>query len=671
MARDSGLEIGDDGRQRVVIEGVCPEIDAGRFPIKRTTGDEVVVEADIFADGNDVLSALLLHRRYDAGKWTESPMEPLGNDRWRGSFRVGEPGRHLYTLMACVDHFETWRWGLEKKLQASQDVSLDLLVGADLLEGAAKRATGPVGQRMRKWVWGLRDGDVHPAEKSRLALSEEVAWQMGKLPDVAGATRYHKELVVVVDRAEARFSAWYEMFPRSSSPEPGRHGTFRDCEARLPYVASMGFDVLYLPPIHPIGRTNRKGKNNAPAARPDAPGSPWAIGSADGGHRAVHPELGTLDDFRRLVAKARQYGIEVALDLAFQCSPDPPYVAEHPEWFRLRPDGSVQYAENPPKKYEDIYPFDFGTERSDELWEELKSVVLFWIEQGVRIFRADNPHTKPFQFWEWLIAEIKEAHPDVIFLSEAFTRPRAMYRLAKLGFSQSYTYFAWRNTKAELTQYFTELAGKELSDFFRPSLWPNTPDILHEYLQLGGRPASIVRLVLAATLSASYGIYGPPFELGETRPREPGTEEYLDSEKYELRHWDLEHPDSLKGVISTVNAIRRENPALQRNDGLVFHDVGNDQLLCFSKRTEDPPNIVLVAVNLDPRYTQSGWVNLSLDRLGLSADETYQVHDLLGGGRYLWTGARNYVELNPHVLPAHIFRVRRRQPAGDAPDHYV
>jgi starch synthase (maltosyl-transferring) len=421
----------------------------------------------------------------------------------------------------------------------------------------------------------------------------------------------------------------------------------------------MGFDVLYLPPIHPVGHTHRKGKNGSPTAGPRDPGSPWAIGSEEGGHKAVHPQLGTLEDFHRFVDKAREHSMEVALDISFQCSPDHPYVREHPSWFRRRPDDTVQYAENPPKKYEDIYPFDFETEDWRELWEELKSIVLFWIAQGIRIFRVDNPHTKPFVFWEWLIDEIKRDHPDVILLSEAFTRPKIMYRLAKLGFSQSYTYFAWRNTKWEFSQYFTELTQTEVREYFRPNLWPNTPDILTEYLQSGGRPAFMTRLVLAATLGASYGIYGPAFELCENRPREPGSEEYLNSEKYEIKQWELDRPDSLKDLIARVNQIRRENPALQSDWSLVFHQVDNEQIICYSKRSEDLENVILVVVNLDPRYMQSGWVELALDELGLDGDESYQVHDLLTGARHRWQGRRNYVELNPHVVPAHVFRLER------------
>jgi len=464
----------------------------------------------------------------------------------------------------------------------------------------------------------------------------------------------------VVDPPKARFSAWYEMFPRSCSPRPGVHGTLAACEARLPYIAAMGFDVLYLPPIHPIGSTHRKGRNNSPVCEPGDPGSPWAIGAAAGGHTAVHPDLGTLEDFHSLLRQARSQGLEIAMDLAFQCSPDHPYVREHPEWFRRRPDGSIQYAENPPKKYEDIYPLDFECAERAALMDELKRVVLFWIDQGVRIFRVDNPHTKPLAFWEWLIGEVKTSHPEVIFLAEAFTRPKVMHRLAKSGFSQSYTYFAWRHTAWELKKYFSELTQTEVVEVFRPNLWPNTPDILTEYLQNGGRPAFAARLILAATLGANYGIYGPAFEVCEDRSRKPGSEEYLNSEKYEIRTWDIDSPDRLSELIARVNRIRRENPALHGDRSLRFHSVDNEQLICYSKHTADFSNVILTVVNLDPHHTHSGWLLLTLSELGLEADKPFQVHDLLSGARYLWNSDRNFIELNPRVMPAHIFRVRKK-----------
>jgi starch synthase (maltosyl-transferring) len=652
----------DTGRKRVIIEGVQPAIDAGRFPIKRTLNEWVGVEADIFADGHDLLSAVLCYRPAQQAHWTEVPMRPLGNDRWQGCFPVLQLGRYCYTVQAWVDPFATWHQALRKRVTAGQEVTVELLVGAELIEVASQRATGTDAAQLQEWVRLLRMAwESGCAEQAQLVLEDETLLRlMATYPDRRFATTYPREFPVVVDRDKARFSTWYEMFPRSCAPVPGQHGTFKDCAARLPYIAHMGFDVLYLPPIHPIGQMHRKGKNNAPVATADDPGSPWAIGSAAGGHTAVHPQLGTLADFRALVAKAQEYGIEIALDLAFQCAPDHPYVQEHPEWFRWRPDGTVQYAENPPKKYEDIYPFDFEIPHWQVLWEELKGVVCFWIEQGVRLFRVDNPHTKPLRFWEWLINEIKTSHPEVIFLAEAFTRPKVQYHLAKRGFAQSYTYFAWRHTKEELTRYFTELTRTEIQEYFRPHLWPNTPDILTEYLQHGGRPAFLVRLVLAATLGASYGIYGPAFELCEQRPRAEGSEEYLDAEKYEIRHWDLERPDSLQDVIARVNHIRRDNPALQSNQGLHFHPVDNPELLCYSKSTADGSNVVVVVVNLSPYQTHSGWVELQLDALGLDPLQPAQMHDELSNVRYLWHGARHYVELQPHVAPAHIFRVRHR-----------
>jgi starch synthase (maltosyl-transferring) len=659
------------GQARVIIERVKPEIDDGRFPIKRVIGERVVAEADILADGYDIISALLLYRRENHPEWAETPMEPLGNDRWRGSFVVAELGRHRYTVLAWIDRFKSWKWNLAKRLQAGQEVSAEFLVAAQLITEASKRAPKLERRNVREWVSTLRSIQVTEQPKIELALSQEVSGFMDKYADRRLAATYSKELVVVADRERARFSAWYEMFPRSCAMQPGSHGTFKDCEARLPYLAAMDFDVVYLPPIHPIGYTHRKGRGNNPVANPDDPGTPWAIGSQDGGHKSIHPRLGTMEDFQRFVAKAHQYGIEVALDIAFQCSPDHPYVKEHPEWFRWRPDNTVQYAENPPKKYEDIYPFDFETDNWRELWDELKSIVLFWIERGVRIFRVDNPHTKPFRFWEWLITDVKTAYPDTIFLSEAFTRPKVMYHLAKLGFTQSYTYFTWRNTKSELMQYFTELTQTEVREYFRFNLWPNTPDILTEYLQFGGRSAYMARLVLAATLGASYGIYGPACELCENYPSEPGSEEYLNSEKYEIKHWEIARPDSLKGFIARVNRIRRENPALQSDWNIRFHEVDNEQLICYSKRTNDLSNVILVVVNLDPHHTQSGYLEFPLDQLSTDPQKPYQMHDLLSDARYLWHGSRNYVELNPQMVPAHIFRMRRRVRTERDFDYYM
>lgn len=646
---------GTEPRVRAVIEGVKPQIDCGRLPIKRVVGDRVTVEADIFTDGHDALSARLLFRAQGDDEWHEAAMEPLVNDRWRGAFDVTALTNYSYTLEAWVDRFKSWREGLSKKVAAEQDVRLELIEGAELIAQAAKRARGSDAETLTAYAAALRAKEADAVEK---ALEEELAALMGKHADRRWAVRYDKELAVVVDSPLAGFSSWYEMFPRSCADQPGKHGTLADCMARLPYVAELEFSVLYLPPIHPIGRSYRKGKNGSLAAGPDDVGSPWAIGSEEGGHKSIHPLLGSLADFKQLVAKAREYEIEIALDIAYQCSPDHPYVKEHPEWFRKRPDGTIQYAENPPKKYQDIYPIDFETEDWRALWDELKSVLLFWCEQGVRIFRVDNPHTKAFRFWEWVIAEIKKDHPETIFLAEAFTRPKVMYRLAKLGFSQSYTYFTWRNTKAELTQYFTDMTRTDVAEFFRPNLWPNTPDILPEYLQAGGRPAFMSRLVLAATLGANYGIYGPAFELCVNAPREPGSEEYLDSEKYQIKNWNIDSSDSLRGFIARVNQIRKANPALHHNRSLRFYTVDNDEIICFAKHTDDPGNFIVVAVNLDPHHMQSGWVELPLAELGLDPTKPFQMHDLLTDARYLWHGPRNYLSLSPASVPAHIFRVR-------------
>ena len=648
-------------RQRVVIENVSPEIEGGRFPVKRTVGQAVRVEADIHTDGHDLIAAFLLHREEGRLTYSETPMTPTGNDRWTAAFPVAAVGRTVYTLQAWVARFLSWQRDLSKKMEAGQEISVDLLVGVALAEAAAKRARGADRRKLLVFARSIRPGETRGVpECAAAALDGKLGALADRYPDRTLVTRYGRELPVVVDRERARFSAWYELFPRSCSAEPGRHGTFKDVEERLPYVASMGFDVLYLPPIHPIGRTNRKGRNNATVARPEDVGSPWAIGAAEGGHKAVHPQLGTVEEFGELLRSAREHGIEVAMDIAFQCSPDHPYVAEHPEWFRMRPDGTVQYAENPPKKYEDIIPFDFDSPHWLGLWEELKSVVLFWAGHGVRIFRVDNPHTKPFAFWEWLISEVKREHPDAIFLAEAFTRPKVMSRLAKAGFTQSYTYFTWRNTKPEIEDYFRGLTQTEAREYFRPNLWPNTPDILTEHLQYGGRPAFMARLVLAATLGASYGIYGPAFELCEHEATAPGREEYLDSEKYEIRSWDTGRADSLREFIALVNRIRRESPALQSDDNLRFHPVDNDQLIAYSKSAEDGSGTILVVVNLDPRHTQSGWVELPLEEFGLGDAAPFQGHDLLSGARFLWQGRRFYVALDPSAVPAHIIRLRRK-----------
>jgi starch synthase (maltosyl-transferring) len=649
-------EVGPAPPSRVVIADVQPQVDGGRYAVKRVVGEPVEVVATIIAEGHDVLAGRLLYRQVGEAAWRSVALAPEVNDRWVARFVPTAVGRWEYGVEAWVDHFATWRRGLARKVEAGQDVDVELREGVALLRAAAARAQGADAGWLTAQAGALGGDD--PAARIAAALSPALAETMARHPDRDRAASLGVALPLVVERPLAAFGAWYECFPRSTSPEPGRHGTLRDLMARLPYVADMGFDVLYLPPIHPIGHTHRKGRNNTLVAQPGDPGSPWAIGSPAGGHTAIHPELGTLDDFDALVARAKDLHLEIALDLAFQCSPDHPWVHEHPEWFRHRPDGTIQYAENPPKKYQDIVPFDFEGPAWTALWAALRDVVLFWIDRGVTVFRVDNPHTKPFAFWEWLIAAVRERHPDTIFLSEAFTRPAVMQHLAKVGFSQSYTYFTWRNTRSELVTYLTELTQTPVREYMRPNLFANTPDILHEYLQTGGRGAHAIRLVLAATLAGSYGIYGPPFELAEATAL-PGTEEYQDSEKFEVRHWDLAAPHSLRPLVTLVNRIRRENPAFRNVRGLRFVPTDNEALLAYVRATPDGSNQVVVVVTLDPHHPQSGWIDLPLDPLGVAGDRTYQVEDLLGGGRYLWQGGRNFVSLDPRGLPAHVFRVHQ------------
>jgi starch synthase (maltosyl-transferring) len=661
---------------RPVIGAISPQVDGGRRPAKAAVGDAVVVEADVFADGHDVLVCALRFRHDEALQWTSASMEPRGNDRWQARFDVTTMGAYRFVVDARVDAFMTWRRDLRVRIDAGQDVAVELLVGAQLVDAAAPRAEGSD----RDHLWAAAAHLRSPA-----GLEHEVSWagattldelvfshELTRLMNVHGESdrsATSEVFTVAAEREKARFSTWYEMFPRSASPDHLRHGTFADVRAKLPYVAHMGFDVLYLPPIHPIGWTGRKGPDGATQAGPDDPGSPWAIGSAEGGHESVHPELGTLAEFRDLVTAAAARGIEVAIDLAFQASPDHPWVKEHPEWFRHLPDGSIRYAENPPKRYEDIYPLDFDSEDWQGLWAELLGVVRFWIGQGVKVFRVDNPHTKPFAFWEWMIRTVRMENPEVMFLSEAFTRPRVMEQLAKVGFTQSYTYFTWRTTKWELETYMDELTRPEIAAYFRPNFWPNTPDILTETLQNGGRTAFLSRLLLAATLSASYGIYGPPFELQEHIARSPGSEEYLHSEKYEVRSWDLSRPDSLSEFVARVNKIRRDHRALQFNDALQFHYVDNEQIIAYSKVRAVPPqeqsmeglgrDVIVTVASLDNRGVQSGWVELDLAALGVDPGRPYVMHDLLTGAQYQWQGSHNFVMLDPSGLAAHLFSLEQ------------
>lgn len=652
-----------DGRVRAVIERVTPVVDGGRFAAKRIVGDRVEVQADCFADGHDVVACTLSWRRAGAAQWKNARMTSRGNDRWQAGFVVDALGRWEYTVSAWVDPFLTWQHDFARRVDAA-DLRVAALSGAALIEEAAQRVPkASDAKRLLAWAAELAQAaerGARPDELRRIGTDAGRSAIADRHPDLRHAHAWPQTLGVTVERERARFSAWYEFFPRSASADPARHGTFADCEAWLPYVKQMGFDVLYVPPIHPIGRSRRKGRNNTLDAQQDDVGSPWAIGAAEGGHTAIHGELGTLADFRRLVQRAAELEIDVALDLAFQCAPDHPWVAEHPEWFRKRADGSIQYAENPPKKYQDIYPFDFETPQWRELWLALAGVIEHWIAQGVRIFRVDNPHTKAFPFWEWAIARVRASHPDVIFLSEAFTRPRVMHRLAKLGFSQSYTYFTWRNTKDELTEYFTELTAGAGREYFRPNAWPNTPDILPAALQYGGRPMFMARVALAATLAASYGIYGPAFELLEHRALRAGGEEYLDSEKFERRVWDRNQPDSLADFIAVLNRARRDNPALQSDAGLRFLDIDNEQLIAYAKATPDGANVVVCVVNLDPHHAQSGWLTLDMAAFGLEPKQAYQMRDLISNAHFLWHGARNFVALDPERSPVHLMQLRAR-----------
>jgi starch synthase (maltosyl-transferring) len=660
---------GGKERRRVQIESVQPKINGGRFPVKRIVEDIVNVEADIFVDGSHELSAVLLYRMEAKAKWSETPMEHSKNDRWLGKFKVSETGLWKFNIAAWIDHFKTWQRDFKKRVAAEQDVKVDLLIGLELINKVLPAASPKDKEKLTKIIEKMKD-KRNKAEANKAALSDELSKLMARYPDRSKAVTY-KEISVIVDPKIARFGAWYELFPRSTSLTPGKHGTFKDVIARLQYVADMGFNVLYLPPVHPIGSTFRKGKNNSTVAEKGAVGSPWAIGNKEGGHYDIAPELGTLEDFRELVKKAGEHGIQIALDIAYQCAPDHPYVKQHPEWFRKRPDGTIQYAENPPKKYQDIYPIDFETEDWQALWEELKNIMSFWVKQGVKIFRVDNPHTKDLSFWEWALAEIKKEDPDVIFLAEAFTRPKLLYRLAKLGFSQSYNYFPWRNTKWELTEFMTELTKTEPKEFFRANLWINTPDILTEYLQIGGPAAFKARLILAATLGANYGIYGPAFELCDNKPHGAKSEEYLDSEKYEIKQWDIHSPDSLKPLITQINQIRNNNVVLQNDLNLEFYPVDNENLICYGKHNEDFSEILIIVVNLDTQWAQSGWIELPLEKFGIPETKPYQVHDLLSGDRYLWNGPRNFIKLDPEEKTAHIFKLRRYQRTEKNFDYYL
>ncbi len=690
MTSKAGPQAAIGDRRRVVICDVVPQVDGGEVSIKRVIGDSVNVEANIFADGHDELAFVLLYKRAGDSVWRESEMAGLGNDRWQGSFAVDEIGRWQYSIQAWIDRFGTWQERLKKLADAGQ-LSKDSLVtefqfGAALVSDAAEEAEcfAALGDSASESLPGADKGAiqlvewaemlVNPKERSEdqlaLALSSELRQVVYQYQPRRFATTFGRELSVVVDRPLAKFAAWYEVFPRSCASKPGQHGTLADLIARLPLMADMGFDLVYLPPIHPIGMTGRKGRDGSLKAGVNDPGSPWAIGSKDGGHKSIHPQLGNFSDFRKLLLAADDLGLEIALDIALQCSPDHPYVREHPDWFVRRADGTFQTAENPPKKYEDIYQLDFESADVKALWHEVKSIFDFWINKGVRVFRVDNPHTKPLAFWRWLIERIKDKNPDVLFLSEAFTRPAMMHELAKAGFSLSYTYFTWRNTKSEVADYFTELNQGPAREYFRPSVWPNTPDILHAYLQEGGPGAFEARFILAATLAGNYGIFGSSFEMTQGQARSGNSEEYAHSEKYEIRNWDWDLTAGLRPLIAKVNGIRRDNQAFAAGGDLTFHRIDNDQLICYSRAAlsngvED--NAILVIVNIDSKSTQAGWTDLDKASLGLTQGEEFWVDDLLTGKSYQWTGARNFVELNPDHATAHIFRIRRLGVSPEAP----
>jgi starch synthase (maltosyl-transferring) len=642
---------------RLVIENLSPQLDGGRYPIKRLLGKVVDVGVNIFKDGHDLIAAHILYRQASTGEYRSAPLTyHFDVDRWFGSFKPDRLGRWEYTVEAWPDRYGTFRSDLGKRLNAGQDVRSELLEGADILLKLSRFLKGDAGRRIKEAAQKLADPSLSLEERLRVAFADDVL-ETVRVPLLPGDATRLSPLPLIVDRTEAGFSAWYELFPRSQGKVPGKHGTFADTAVRLPEIAAMGFDVIYLPPIHPIGVTHRKGRNNSVTCEPRDVGCPWAIGGEEGGHDAVHPELGSIEDFDQLVKEAAELGIEIALDYALQCSPDHPWVKSHPNWFFVRPDGTLRYAENPPKKYEDIYPINFWSDDRENLWKACRDVVLYWVSHGVKIFRVDNPHTKPLAFWEWLIEDVQREHPDVLFLSESFTRPNRMKSLGKLGFSQSYTYFTWKNTAAELRDYLTELTKTDMVEYYRPNFFANTPDILHEYLQHGGRPAFRIRLVLAATLSPIYGIYSG-YELCENVPVKPGSEEYLDSEKYEIRVRDWNAAGNIKQDVSRLNRIRAENAAL--------HELGNLEMVksdfdgIFAYRKYAPGNELLVVVNLDPHRAHESMIEVPIAAMGIEADEPYEVNDLLTGARYTWRGSRNYVKLDPSERVAHLFRVTRR-----------
>ncbi|SKC61947.1 alpha-1,4-glucan--maltose-1-phosphate maltosyltransferase [Ohtaekwangia koreensis] len=636
------------GQSRVMIENVQPQVDGGLYPAKRTVGERVDVTADIFGDGHDHIRAQVWYKKDGDAEWTTVEMLHVMNDSWKGTFHVQQKCSYLYTVVAWIDHFETWYDGFKKKAAAHVDVKVELQEGAIILKKLAKDKNNELLNAATKLEAPYNTAIEY-------VLSEEFKEIVHHYPLVEFETLYDKVLPITVEHKKANFSSWYELFPRSASLE-GKHGTFQDVIKLLPRVAAMGFDILYLPPIHPIGKVNRKGKNNNVHSEPGEPGSPWAIGSDEGGHKSIHQELGTLEDYKRLIREAKHYHIDIALDLAFQCAPDHPYVKENPQWFKQRPDGSIQYAENPPKKYQDIYPFNFETDDWMALWQELKSVITFWVDNGVQIFRVDNPHTKPIPFWQWAIAEVNKLYPDIIFLSEAFTRPRVMASLGKIGFTQSYTYFTWRTSKAEIIEYMNELVNGPSRNYFRPNFWPNTPDILPWHLQHQGENIFIIRLALAATLSSNYGIYGPAYEFYDNIPME-GKEEYYNSEKYEVKQYDWKRTNRMTDIITIINKARKNHAALQSTWNIHFCFIENPNLLAFVKATDDLSSIVLVVVNLDQHNKQNGYVQLPKSLLKIGDHINVKLYDAMTDDHYTWTQEWNYVEIDPYKMPFHLFKL--------------
>ena len=640
-------------QSRVIIEHVSPQLSGGKHPISRVVNEEVHVTADVFGDGHDVVQAALLYQNKNAKKWQEVRMQPTVNDSWEASFTVQKQGVYAYKVIGWVDHALNWQDGLQRKLEDGQYVYSELQDGAQYATAIKKSAKGVAKELMQQAEEAFID-ETRYDEAVEIGKSEQLQTLFTVHPQRNTITE-SDTFSIYVDRPKARFSTWYEFFPRSASEKPNKHGTFKDCERLIPRVANMGFDVLYFPPIHPIGEVNRKGKNNATEAEKGDTGSPWGIGSHLGGHTAIHPELGDLSDFHSLIKTAEKHGIEIAMDFALQAAPDHPWVKSNPEWFKWKPDGTVQYAENPPKKYQDILPIHFESNKWKPLWDELLSTALYWVDQGIKIFRVDNPHTKPFLFWGWLIQEVKKKNPEVLFLSEAFTKPKVMQQLGKQGFTQSYTYFTWRNNKHELQEYMHELTQTDMKEYFRPNFWPNTPDINPWELQTKHESIYLFRHFLAATLSSNYGLYGPVYEFMDA-DAVPGKEEYLNSEKYEYKHWDWDKETKISHLITKINAIRKRERALQQTNNIVFLETENDNLIAYLKWDQARENYIVCVVNLDPYYRQQGQIHLGRDLLQTEEHQQLQLTDLITGNTYDWTSYKNFVELGPE-LPYHLFRV--------------